>query len=367
MRYEAIALSPQFEKGRKSGSIEIRNDTVYFDNDSGVLLDLPLTGGSIKQGGTGNRYVYFTHPSKPDLTFYTDQKKILKHPDIHNNSELVKSAVKIKNNRRGLWFSVYTLGGILIASMTAFIFFRSTIVEYVATLVPPSWEHEVSETMLESAITGKNIVENHTIKSQLAKITTPLVRAVENKDFVFSFTIIEDPTLNAYALPGGAIVIHSGLIEQATDVNEVAGVLAHEISHVTRRHHIRGIVGKMGSFMLIRGIIGDITGLSGELIAIGSTLESLKYTRDYEREADDSGWELMLKANLDPRGMISFFEKLQHEHGDMEVASFMSTHPGTAERIQTLKEKSLANKSFDEIDINFEQFKTDINNYFANQ
>lgn len=364
MEYEGIALHESLPKGRKSGTIEVNDVDITFKDEEKRLMSFTISKAEITQGGTGNRYVYFNNPERPGWTFYTDDKSILKNPVFTREKSHQKSAKKIRNNRRLLWISVQSIVGLFVGLIILFFVFRGSIVESLATTIPISWEQEISGPMLESALAGKNVVEDPNIIAQLDKITDPLVNSVENKDFKFNFTIIEDPTLNAYALPGGSIVIHSGLILEADHVNEVAGVLAHEISHVTRRHHVRGMVDKLGLFMLIRAFLGDATFIA-EISAYGAALETLKYSRDYELEADESGWNLMLKANLDPTGMIDFFHKLEHEHGDMPgVASFMSTHPATGDRIDILEAKPLNGKNFDEIDIDFGEFQNDIKTYF---
>lgn len=363
--YEGTALHESFPRGRKSGIIEINDVDIIFKEEEKKIQSFPIRNTNISQGGTGNRYVYLNHPDRNGWTFYTDDKSILKHPAFGRDQNHQQSVRKIKNNRRLLWLSVQGIVGVLLSLIILFFVFRRQIVESVAMSVPVSWEQEISPGMLEAATAGKKVVKDPKILEELAKITNPLVNAVEDKDFKFSFTIVEDPTLNAFALPGGAVVIHSGLIMEADHVNEVAGVLAHEISHVTRRHHVRGMVDKLGFFVLLRALIGDVAGIGAELAVYGAALESLKYSRDYELEADESGWNLMLKANLNPTGMIDFFEKLEHEHGDIPgVASFMSTHPATGDRISILEAKPLLEEDFDEIDIDFEEFQNDIKIYF---
>lgn len=362
--FEGIALHESLPKGRKSGKIEITPDQIIFWDEEVKLKQFPISNTEITQGGTGNRYVYLNHPDYKEWTFYTDDKKILNHEGFKWEKSHQKAAKKIKNNRRGLWLAVQGLIAICLSIIILFYVFRGAIVESVASQIPVSWEQEVSSSLLESAIAGKKVVNDEKILNDLRLITEPLVNAVDNKDFKFSFTIVEDETINAYALPGGAIVIHSGLILKANNVNEVAGVLAHEISHVTRRHHIRGIVDQLGFFMLIRAFLGDGS-VGADILVMGASLEALKYSRDYELEADESGWNLMLKANLDPSGMVDFFKILEHEHGDLpDAASFMSTHPATGERIEVLEAKPLGGKTFDQINIDFEEFQNDVKLYF---
>lgn len=360
MQFEATAISSRFPRGRKPGTLEIINGNLCFITSDEEVLGMPVKNVKISQGGAGNRYIYFTHESFPDLTFYTDDKAILNLPDIRHDLDLKPTRARIRNNRTGLWIGVWLILGLIVTGILSLYIFRGKIVEHVASLLTPEKEQELASSMLESAIAGKKIVRDTAIKNQLALITDPLVNAVDDKRFKFSFTIIEDPTLNAYALPGGAVVIHSGLIEKAHSPEELAGVLAHEISHVTRRHHIRGVIGKMGMFMIVRGFLGDITGVSSELATAGATLGSLKYSRDYEREADNSGWDLLVKAHIDPHGMIDFFETMKKEAGGAEVSYFISTHPGTSERIEVLKQKNIPKENYIHFNMDFEAFKKSI-------
>jgi Zn-dependent protease with chaperone function len=366
MQFEAIALSNKFPRGRKPGTLEVINGALCFIDRENKVYGLPLQGGKITQGGAGNRYIYFTHPSYPDLTFYTDDREILKLPDIKFDQTHAPAGKKIRNNHRLALASVYTFLGIIVALILSLFIFRGAIVEHIASLLSPAQEQEIASQMRESAIAGKKIVTDTSIQRRLEMMTSPLVNAVENKEFRFSFTIIEDETLNAYALPGGAIIIHSGLIEKAKSPEEVAGVLAHEISHVTRRHHVRGIIGNMGIYVIVRGFLGDITGVSAEIATAGATLSSLKYSRGFEIEADESGWKLLNKANVDPQGMISFFETMKKEQGDVQVSEFISTHPATEERIKKLKEKKQEHGAYINFPFNFEEFKKDIRTYFKN-
>jgi beta-barrel assembly-enhancing protease len=367
MQFEAIALSDKFPRGRKSGTLEIINGALCFRDNENNIHGLPLQGGNITQGGAGNRYVYFTHPSYQGLTFYTDNLDILKQPEIKFDRMHTESGTKIRNRHRAAMAAIYCFLGLLVAGVLSLFIFRGAIVEHMASLISPAQEQEIASQMRESAIAGKNIITDSSLQHRLELITAPLVNSVENKEFKFSFTIIEDETLNAFALPGGAVIIHSGLIQKAKSPEEVAGVLAHEISHVTRRHHVRGIIGNMGIFLVVRGILGDVAGISAELATAGATLGSLKYSRDFETEADESGWKLLNKSHIDPKGMIRFFEIMKAEHGDMGMSDFLSTHPGTEERIRNLKEKKVDDGTFIIFPFDFEQFKKDINTYFKHK
>ncbi len=359
--FEGIVLGSQFEKGRKSGSITIAYSEIILTDSGNKTYKLPLKNIAITQGGAGNRYVYFKHPNIPNITIYTDDKRILNHEEIKYDYQLKNSTTKIKNNRRVLWIASFSLIGIVIATLVSFYIFRVKIVEEIANTIPPSVEQSITEKLKQSILLNHKVIASPSIDSQLALITNPLVNAVEDKAFKFSFTIIQDSTLNAFALPGGTIMIHSGLIAKAKSAEEIAGVLAHEISHVTRRHHMRGIIGNLGMFTIVRGFLGDVTGISTDLLTIGATLESMKYSRDYERESDNSGFDLLLKAGISPNGMVSFFKTLDKEHRNLEISNFLSTHPAVKERIKDLEGRmQFIKDSGRKININFEQFQQQV-------
>lgn len=362
MTFEGILLNQEFNKGRKSGNIEISNGSIIFNDQEAYVFKMSLMNIEVTHGGAGNRYVFFNNKNNPGFTLYTDEKNILNHPDLKYISSAEKSRKTIKNNRRLLWFSVTGIATLFILGILSIFIFRNTIVEKIAQSISPKVEQSITEQLKKSILVDKKVISNPFIDSQLQLLVEPLVNAVENKDFKFNFSIIKDPTLNAFALPGGTIIIHSGLIEKSENQNEVLGVLAHEISHVTRRHHLRGIINNLGLLTIARGFLGDVAGISTDLITVGVSLESLKYSRNYEREADKSGYELMIRAQKDPQGMISFFEKLEKEHSGLEMADFLSTHPDTKERILNLKQQYLKEKYIViyKNSINFDLFKSTI-------
>lgn len=364
MNFNATALSDKFDNGRCSGTMTVDHGSISFKTPEGILYKLPLNGIEMRIGGAGNRFVFFSHPQTPGISLYTDDRDILKSDEIRFDPELKKVLAKLKNKNRSLWTAAVLILGVLVFAVAAVFIFRGRIVRHLAELIPPQSEQEISESMKQSAIAGKSIVKDSALLKNLEAITTPLLKVVDDTAFKFNFTIIKDESLNAFALPGGAVVIHSGLIMKAQSAEEVAGVLAHEISHVTMRHHIRGIIGNMGIFIIIRGLLGDIAGISGDIATAGATLSSLKYSRDFEYEADDNGYLLLQKARINTAGMISFFETMSKEGPDLGMADFMSTHPATTERIARLKKKKATGVNFQKIDIDFEKFKSDIGKYF---
>jgi predicted Zn-dependent protease len=153
----------------------------------------------------------------------------------------------------------------------------------------------------------------------------------------WEFHIVDDPALNAFAVPGGHIYVHTGLIANADNAAELAGVMAHEISHVVARHSTEQISRQYGLSMLAGLVLGQDPGVLSQIaaqIVAGGALA--RFSREAEREADELGIQAMYRAGYDPRGMASMFEELL-EHQQRQpgrVEQFFATHPTTTERVR---------------------------------
>jgi predicted Zn-dependent protease len=154
-----------------------------------------------------------------------------------------------------------------------------------------------------------------------------------------------DKSVNAFALPGGYIVLNTGLLMAAKSPEELAGVIAHEAAHIALQHGLKQMISSAGTYALFQSLFGDASGLIAVIADNSAFLLTRKYSRDYEREADDRAWDYLLAANIDPRGMTDFFHTLlaaqeKNNLNPLENAlNFLSTHPTSRERIEHLQEK----------------------------
>ncbi len=167
----------------------------------------------------------------------------------------------------------------------------------------------------------------------------------------FEFFVVKDAMLNAFALPGGYIGVHSGLVLAARSESELAGVLAHEVSHVTQSHLAR-IFGKQSQAQLVSLLslaVAVLASRSAPDLAVGAAMtgqaaavqNQLNYSRDFEREADRLGLDLLERAGFDTRGMGSFFERML-QFGRLyenNAPGYLRTHPLTTERITDMENR----------------------------
>jgi predicted Zn-dependent protease len=158
----------------------------------------------------------------------------------------------------------------------------------------------------------------------------------DRDDIEYHFTIIDnDTTVNAFATPGGFIYIYTGLIKEAQYESEIAGVLGHELGHITKRHGVKLLVANNATDFVLDLIVGDSTTLRN-VIDLANGLSFLKYSRVNEYEADSLGTEYLISAGLNPTGMQTFLEFLVSYAG----VSFepLATHPDGEKRVEAVEQ-----------------------------
>ncbi|MGL5114686.1 MAG: M48 family metallopeptidase [Beijerinckiaceae bacterium] len=150
--------------------------------------------------------------------------------------------------------------------------------------------------------------------------------------------VVDSPIQNAFALPGGRIVLLSAFIEKAESADEVAAVLAHELGHVAHRDSMRAMIHAGGVSFLVGTLLGDFTG-AGALVIASRTLLTSRYSRDAERQADRFGVELITKAGGDPRALGRFLRRVASFPGERSLEILMS-HPVTEDRVAEIEKLS---------------------------
>ena len=204
-----------------------------------------------------------------------------------------------------------------------------------------SLEHEIAlgKQLAQEVERTSKMIDDPVVTEYVNRVGQNLVR---NSDARVPFTIkvIDSDEVNAFALPGGFFYVNSGLILRAQEESELAGVMAHEISHVVARHGTKQATkGEMMQLATIPLILLGPGGWAGygiyEALQLAIPLSYLKFSRDAEREADFLGIQYMYKAGYDPNSYVTFFERIQADEKRRPgtIPKFFSTHPPTPERI----------------------------------
>ena len=215
----------------------------------------------------------------------------------------------------------------------------------------PQLERKIGESIMREYRHDPDFIDDPEVSAYVNSVGRRLAGVSADAGREFEFFVVRDISINAFAMPGGFIGIHSGLLLAAQSEGELAGVLAHEVSHVTQRHIARQI--DQGQKMQWAAIAGMIAGLlaarsnpqaaqAAIVTAQAGMIQSqLNYSRDFEREADRVGFTLMASAGFDPAGMPAFFDRLQRAYrlSESNAPAYLRTHPLTGERLSDMQSR----------------------------
>ena len=217
-----------------------------------------------------------------------------------------------------------------IIALVAVIWQHDRVADWAVSHIPPEQERKLGEMVFAQQKAKLKLVEGkplEMVREIGAKLTAKLPGG---SPFKYEFYVADDKVVNAYAMPGGFVVMHLGLLDLASSAEEVAGVLAHEVMHVEKRHSLKAMAKSLGLMATVSLVLGDL----GGLVSLGNDLLGLKFSRDHETEADREGLKALVGAGLAPQGMATFFRKMAaQEKLDL---GFLSTHPGSEERFAAI-------------------------------
>ena len=211
-------------------------------------------------------------------------------------------------------------------------------------ILSPEFERRLGQAFLSQVRKHADIISDPEINTYIESIGYRLVAQSDNNEQQFTFFVINDPLINAFAAPGGIVGINSGVIMHAQSESELAGVVAHEIAHVTQKHMARSVeMSRKMSIPTLAAMLGAIlvatqnpeAGQAALMAVQGASAQAqINFTRTNEQEADRIGIQLLARSGFDPRGMAGFFRRLQqNSRFSAQAPEFLRTHPLTTRRI----------------------------------
>lgn len=204
------------------------------------------------------------------------------------------------------------------------------VVDWAAGHVPVEVEAKLGEaTVAELKKSGK-LIESGPAVDAVREIGDQLTKGSR---YQYHWAVLDEPSINAFAAPGGQVVVHRGLIAAAKTPEELAGVLAHEVQHIEQRHTLKSMINGLGVATLATVVLGDVSAMAGVL---AYQVGTLSYSRDLEAEADRLGLQALARAHIAPAGMASFFRTLEKEAPQMPI-ELLSSHPATDARIDAIE------------------------------
>lgn len=379
--YPCHAFHDELAGGKAAGKLLLETDGLHF-----IVADkrgyFPFAGTTLQLGGASDRLVLISHRDQPEWSLYTSDKSILRNPFVLAHPEMAGNLARVKQHTRKNWF-LATLALLFFVGLPALAIWRSDILTaWAAQRVPAEWEAKAGKQVMDQIkIKGEFLAQKET-DALLAPLLAPLQAATNDSRFKWKFHIVNDASPNAYALPGGFVVIHTGLILKADTAEEVLGVLAHEISHVEQQHGVQNMIANAGLYLGASLVFGDVSGVAAVLANATPMLLAQSYSRRFEEEADAHGTALLQRARINPTGLVSFFEKIMaDEKKQLEKIEnekqreaiklsmrFLSTHPSTEKRIAEMKQRLAQHSAADwhQFGEAFPNLKHAVQNFVAN-
>jgi predicted Zn-dependent protease len=340
--FEGGVFSATIEGGRAGARIALGYDAVRATT-SDAQFQVPYADCQVELGGASGR-MWFCRTKDRSLTLFSEAPGFGQALKERARRELGSAIEQVERERAAstkrttlTWlvllalFALALLGGYFAIRQAG----RSSV-----DVLPRSVDEQLGKLALEHMQLGGEVVEDAALKKGVSEVVDRLARQAGG-GFSFKVTVVDSATVNAFALPGGFIVVYTGLIRNAESPAQLAGVLAHEMAHVTLRHGMRRIAQSVGIVAAIQLLFGDVSGLAAiamELLREGAINS---YSRDQEREADMQGVQTLRRAHIDPAALADFFALLAKKQTSLPAAiAWLGTHPDLNERIATVRRES---------------------------
>lgn len=341
--FEGGVLSDRVHSGKRKAWLRVSPEGLCarVEDGSGDVLTLPWRKLTLERGGASGNVVFCRAAG---TTIYSEAPGFLRAIEGAGGNDIADALARLEGQAvsgHGRHVLLWTIVLVLLASLLWAVprMFRGTVDTVVAAL-PYSVDETIGKTVVENMDPGGREVDDPAVRGAVQVILDRLTPYSEMDGATFAFRVIDNDQPNAFALPGGYITVFTGLLREAETPEQVAGVLAHEMAHVTERHGLHRIAHGIGVIVGVQVLLGDTEGLLNvalELFTLGSVND---YSQEQETEADLVGVRTLHAAHIDPTGLSDFFEWMLDEYGDVpESLAWISTHPMHEERIRAIREQ----------------------------
>ena len=235
-------------------------------------------------------------------------------------------------SRKRITAELTLIGAALILVVLVVIWLARAVSGHLVSWMPTSVDQRLGEQSWAIVRAGA-ACDDPDSAQYVEQLVARLTHGLPDSPFRYQVALLDTDEVNAFALPGGFIAVHRGLLETASSSEEVAGVLAHELMHVEQRHGARRVLRELGTATLLSAIVGGSD--LAVPAAVATDLIGMRYDREQEQEADRLGAQLMSSAGLSPTALASFFDRLS-EQGDGQLPGWLATHPDPGDRARAL-------------------------------
>jgi predicted Zn-dependent protease len=342
--FEGCVTHPSLGDEAVGGRIVFEGWKLRFESES-VMLAIPLVRLRIEREESGAAGIAFCDAQDPEWVVHVPQEEILEQAPLlqqpHTRGQILalQSGADLKHRLKVI--GVFLAGFATLAMVASSL--MGMMVSTVVARIPVEWEKDFGDKVMAELREKETFIEDAHMQTNLMRAVAPLLRTVPTNSLGFKFYLMKHELPNACALPGGSVVVTTGLMELAERPEEIAGVVAHEVAHVNKRHVFRKIISSYGPYLLCRLFMRDNSGLLGILAGSSQLLVCQSFSQEYETEADAVGWQYLVDAHIDPRGMPDMLHRLQEHYDSLHLGNLVpeafSSHPATEKRIRRLEAK----------------------------
>ncbi len=321
------------------GRTALRHPVVVHVQREGLTL-LPPDGPPHWWPFAHIRQTQGAHPGEPiQFEHGSDPAEVLVIPDVAILAAI--RAVAPPNvirfsapARRSVWIvaTAVTAVSLVVLGWVLYVWGIPALSDTVATRLPVAWEVQLGAAVTDNIAPAERRCTGRTQQAALEHILGKLTASGPPAAYRYTLIITRDDFPNAFAAPGGFVVLTRGLLRLSDGPEEVAGVMAHEIQHIVHRHGTKLLVRELSLQALVSLGTGNLRGLRSMMDAARS-MGGLRYRRADEMVADRDGVGLLASAHIDPRGMLRFLQKMRQSPLAVQFPVYLSTHPPLDERI----------------------------------
>lgn len=333
---KVVAIFTLVNTERFSSEIILTSSGIEVDGTIFKWSDL-----SIQVGGNRSELLHF---ASKDMKFYLRITKEISQELKSYQNENINASLKHHN---GFFKKELTLViALLIALIGLFALFlgmRSKIVDAIVATIPFEYERQIGGKISEIGLGRLGRLASPKLEAEVKRLIKPLSDVLPSEYQELDISIGQSEEINAFAAPGGFIIINIGLLRNVDSCGELLGVVAHEMAHVVERHALRTMVGSVSLYTFLSLFLGDVTSIGAVLFEQGASFYNLSYSRELETRADNLALTYLAEIGYGPEGLILFFEKMNKKEGQVyqnetvkKFESFFSTHPGFKKRKKSL-------------------------------
>jgi Zn-dependent protease with chaperone function len=359
--FEGGVFHESIEGGRASATIELTASGVKASTSTGHEFAIRFPDCVLDIGGASGRMVFLRTQDRK-LTIFCEDRRFPRALEMDAGTEFAERLASVRGSRwqEGfrwrMWLFVSTVACALclVSGYYGLLWAAKSSI----AAVPISVDAQIGKLAFESRdVEGPQVndpVVVDAVKAMIARLEPHAGLAGLN----FEVHVVNSHEVNAFCLPGGKIIVYTGLLKKSKTAEQVAGVLSHEMSHAIKRHGLRRVMESLGIVAAMELLAGDVGGLTALGADLAKSAALTRYSREAETEADVTGVRMLHAAAIDPLELAGFFEMLKDQKEDFPAAiKWLSTHPQHDERIATIRGElaKLPAQQYRDLDIDWKE------------